>query len=78
MSGCILRLARNSPLRTALVDEATGNIKYRIETPLRIARSVTRIRKFESRTQPPPHPYEGVDGAEPESQETGVEIARIY
>ncbi|KAF9781699.1 hypothetical protein BJ322DRAFT_1111630 [Thelephora terrestris] len=78
MSGCVLRLARNSPLRTALVEEATGNIKYRIETPLRIARSVTRIRKFESHTPPPPHLYEGVDGAEPESQETSVEITRIY
>lgn len=55
MSGCTLRFAKNSPLRTTLVDESTGNIKYKIETPVKIARSVTRIRKFESPTQPPLH-----------------------
>ena len=55
MSGCTLRFARNSPLRTTLVDESTGHAKYKIETPMRIARSVTRIRKFESSIQPPPH-----------------------
>ena len=55
MSGCTLRLARNSPLRTTLIDEATGNVKYKIETPMRIARSVTRIRKFESPVQAPLH-----------------------
>ena len=53
MSGCTLRFARNSPLRTTLVDEATGHVKYKIDTPMRITRSVTRIRKFDSSTQPP-------------------------
>lgn len=53
MSGCTLRLAKNSPLRTTLIDEATGQVKYKIETPMRIARSVTRIRKFESPVQAP-------------------------
>ena len=52
MSGCTLLLARNSPLRTTLVDEATGHAKYQIDTPRKIARSVTRIRKFDSHTQP--------------------------
>ena len=52
MSGCTLRFARNSPLRTTLVDEATGHAKYQIDTPRKIARSVTRIRKFGSHTQP--------------------------
>ena len=47
MSGCTLQLARNSPLRTTLVDEATGNAIYQIDTPIRL-RSVTRIRKFDS------------------------------
>jgi len=55
MSGCTLRFARNSPLRTTLVDEATGHAKYQIDTPIKIARSVTRIRKFDSPTQPPLH-----------------------
>jgi hypothetical protein len=55
MSGCILRLSKNFPLRTTLVDQATGQAKYQIETPMKIARSVTRIRKFEVPTEPPLH-----------------------
>ena len=54
MSGCTLRFARDSPLRTTLVDEATGYAKYQIDTPIRLVSSVTRIRKFDSPTQPPP------------------------
>jgi len=46
MSGCTLQLSRNSPLRTILVDEATGQAKYKIDTPRKVARSVTRISKF--------------------------------
>lgn len=94
MSGCTLRFARNSPLRTTLVDESTGDVKYKIETPMRIARSVTRIRKFKSRTTPAPlHRDEDVNsdssddigdqeevanGIDVERQSTGDEIARIY
>jgi len=48
MSGCTFLLARKSPLRTTLVDEASGHAKYQIDTPRRIAGSVTRIRKFDS------------------------------
>lgn len=55
MSGCTLRFTRNSPLRTTLVDEATGYAKYQIDTPLRIVGSATRIRKFDSPVQPPLH-----------------------
>ena len=51
MNGCILRLSRESPLRTTLVDEATGQAKYQIDTPMKFARSVTRVRKFDSATQ---------------------------
>ena len=53
MGGCALLLARNSPIRTTLVDEATGHTKYKIETPIRITRSVTRIKKYDSPPQPP-------------------------
>ena len=53
MSGCTLRFARDTPLRTTLVDEVTGHTKYKIETPRRIAGSVTRIKKFDSPPQPP-------------------------
>ena len=55
MSGCTLQFTRNSPLRTILVEEGTGLAKYQIDTPMRIARSVTRIRKLDSSTQPPLH-----------------------
>jgi len=55
MSGCTLRFAKDSPLRTTLVDEATGHAKYQIDTPIRLVRSVTRVRKFDSPTQPPLH-----------------------
>ena len=61
MSGCTLRLSRDSPLRTILIDEATGYATYQIDTPRKIARSVTRIRKFESPKRPPPHLDEDAD-----------------
>ena len=51
---------RNSPLQTTLVDEDTGNVKYKIETPMRISQSITWIRKFELCTQPPLHQDERV------------------
>ena len=53
MSGCTLRFSRNSPLRTALIDEATGQAKYQIDTPRWYTRGVTRIRKLDSDAQPP-------------------------
>ena len=52
MSGCTLRLTRDSHLRTTFIDEATGHAKYQINTPIRITRSVTRIRKFDSHATP--------------------------
>lgn len=53
MSACTFQLARNSPLRTTLIDETTGHAKYQIDTPLRIVGSVTRIRKFDLPPQSP-------------------------
>jgi hypothetical protein len=52
MSGCTLQLTRDSPLRTVLVDQATGYAKYQIDTPIRIVRSITWIRKLDSFTHP--------------------------
>ena len=78
MTGCTLRFAQNSPLRTSLVDEATGNVKYTIDTPTKFARSVTRIRKFDPKKSRRDGEEEG------DETETGVtspeseEIARIY
>ena len=64
MSGCTLRLSRDSPLRTTLVDESTGHAKYQIDTPIKLARSVTRIRKFDSPTQPPLHWWDDDPGSD--------------
>jgi len=61
MSACTLQFVRNSPLRTTLVDESTGHAKYKIDTPIKMVRSVTRIRKFHPSTQPPVHQDEDDD-----------------
>lgn len=58
MSGCTLRFSKSSPVRATLVDEATGHVKYKIETPIKVAHVVTRIRKFEPHTQHLLHPDE--------------------
>jgi hypothetical protein len=55
MSGCTLQLTRDSALRTVLVDQAAGHAKYQIDTPVKLARSVTRIRKLDSPTHPHDH-----------------------
>lgn len=55
MSGCTLLFVRNSPLRTTLIDETTGQAKYKIDTPRKVARIVTRIRKLDPSTRPLPH-----------------------
>jgi len=71
MSGCILHFTRNSPLRTTLIDEATGKAKYKINTPIKITGSVTQIRKLEPDTQPP-HDWD----EEPESDSDDDVIIR--
>ena len=55
MAGRTFLLARNSPLRTTLVDEATGQAMYKIDTPRTFSQSPTKIRKLDSSTQPPLH-----------------------
>jgi len=91
MSGCTLRLSRDSPLRTTLVDEATGHAKYQIDTPMKFARSVTRIRRFDSPAQPPLDNDRGSDSGdditdkkgskskskEEEGDETGAELPEM-
>jgi hypothetical protein len=57
MGGYTLILTRNSPLRTTLVDEATGHAKYQIDTPVKFNRSVTRIRKLDPSAEP--HNWDG-------------------
>ena len=79
MSGCTLRFTRNSPLRTTLIDETTGHAKYQIDTPITIARAITRIRKFDSHMHPPLHWYDdadsdfGDDGGEKKQNSKGDE-----
>ena len=61
MSGCTFLLTRNSPLRTTLIDEATGQAVYNVDTPRKLAPDVTKIRKLDSPTQPPHHWDDGGD-----------------
>ena len=46
---------RNSPLRTVLVDEATGRELYRIHTPIRFVGSVTRVFRCDPAAPPVPN-----------------------
>lgn len=58
MSGCTLELElyKHSILRSTLTDQATGQARYRVETPITISGDFTRIKKLESHAQPTPHP----------------------
>jgi hypothetical protein len=66
---------RNSPVRTVLVSETTGQELYRIETPCRLVGSVTRVFRCDPASPPVPslmprlhwdanEPYEGHDSME--------------
>ena len=54
MSGRTFLFARNSPLRTTLTDEATGQAVYQIDTPRKFSPDVTKIRKLDSAAHTPP------------------------
>jgi len=54
-------LAKNSPLRTTLIDEATGQAVYKVDTPTKFSASVTKIRKLDSPTQPTLHRNDDAD-----------------
>lgn len=57
MSGRTFSLARNSPLRTTLIDEATGHAVYEVDT---LTTSwVTKIRKLDHTARPPPYSEDG-------------------
>jgi hypothetical protein len=47
---------RNSPVRTILVNEATGKELYRIDTPRRFVGSVTRVFRCDPATPSVPNP----------------------
>jgi len=59
MNDRTLLLSRNSCLRTTLIDEATGQAVYEIDTPRKVSKCATKIRKFDSPTQPPLHWNDG-------------------
>jgi hypothetical protein len=46
--------SRSSPIRTILVNEATGRELYRIETPTRLVGSVTRVFRCDPAATPNP------------------------
>ena len=52
MSGRTFLLARNSPIQTTLIDEATGQAVYEIDTPLKLSSYATKIRKLDPSNQP--------------------------
>lgn len=69
MNGRTLSLSRDSPLRTSLIDEATGQVVYEIDTPQKLTSSwVTKIRKLDPATRP--HLYS--DDGDPDSDEDTV------
>ena len=53
MAGRTFLLARNSPLRTTLIDEATGQAVYQIDTPRGFISETTKIRKLDPATRAP-------------------------
>lgn len=53
MAGRTFLLSRNSPLRTTLIDEATGQAVYQIDTPRGFISETTKIRKLDPATQAP-------------------------
>ena len=53
MTGRTFLLSRNSPLRTTLIDEATGQAVYQIDTPRKFVSEVTKIRKLDPATGAP-------------------------
>lgn len=60
MSVRTFSLARNSPLRTTLIDEATGHAMYQIDTPRKLSSSyATKIRKLDPATPPPLYSDDG-------------------
>lgn len=80
MSGCTLRFTRNSPLRTTLIDESTGHAKYQIDTPMTVARAITRIRKFEPHAHPPLYWHDDVDSdsGDDGGQEKQMSMEDVY
>jgi len=53
MSGRTFLLARNSPLRTTLIDGVTDRAVYQIDTPRKFSPDVTKIRKLDSAAHAP-------------------------
>ena len=68
MGASTFELTRNNPLRTVLVDQATSNAKYQIDTPFRLTGKVTKIKKFDQSQQ-----ASRASG----SRENGEEIATV-
>ena len=60
MSGLTFSFARDSPLRTTLIDEATGHAMYQVDTPRKLSSTyATKIRKLDPAARSPPYSYDG-------------------
>ena len=64
MDASRFELTRDSPLRTILVDQATSNAKYQIDTPFRFTGRVTKIKKFDQPQQVPRKSDSGTDSSD--------------
>jgi hypothetical protein len=70
MSGRTFLFARNSPLRTTLIDEATGQAVYQIDTPRKTFSSeVTKIRKLEESSAHAPRNWDDDDAGYDSSED---------
>ena len=75
-----ITFTRNSPVRTVLVNETTGQELYKIETPYRLVGSVTRVFRCDPAEPPNPVPplhwaiNEPCEGHDSEDWELPAEI----
>lgn len=73
MNGRTFLLSRDSTLRTTLIDEATGQAVYEVDTPRKLSSSyVTKIRKLDPAV--PPRIYS--DDEDPDSEEETADRKR--
>ncbi|KAF9784309.1 hypothetical protein BJ322DRAFT_1109032 [Thelephora terrestris] len=71
MHGCTLSLSRDAPLRTSLIDEATGQAVYEIDTSQKLLSTpTTKIRKLDPAARPHPHSGDVGSGSDENTTDT--------
>ena len=79
MNAKIILSTRNSPVRSVLVNETTGQELYRIDTPRRFVGRVTRVfrRSPATPSAPNPMPQSPRDGDEPHEDRVSEELELV-